>query len=150
MVWEFSSFFLNLHKHSRSEAVNILLGRKSEASLEPIASSLTDRFAYASHKHRLDAVRIIFCGHPCLFSSIVDECNCCNNIGQVIRFPASRLTYCDIGGKMQNAVIFDPIWRKFYPHYTELPVPLELFRAGSREFSMMREPSLVSCSPFSV
>jgi hypothetical protein len=40
----------------------------------------------------------------------------------------------DIGGKMQNAVIFDTLWRKFSPHYTELPVQLERFRAGSREF----------------
>jgi hypothetical protein len=48
-------------------------------------------------------------------------------------YQASRIPL-DIGGKMQNAVIFDTIWRKFSPHYTELPVQLELFRAGSRDF----------------
>jgi hypothetical protein len=60
------------------------------------------------------------------------------------------LGYIDIGGKMQNAVIFDTLWRKFYPHDTELPVQLERFRAGSREFPMMREPSLASCFPASL
>jgi hypothetical protein len=32
--------------------------------------------------------------------------------------PSKQAHLSDIGGKMQNAVIFDTIWRKFYPHYT--------------------------------
>jgi hypothetical protein len=64
--------------------------------------------------------------------------------------PFAALPHMDIGGKMQNAVIFDPLGRKFYPHYTEVTMPLERLRAGSREFPMMREPSLAFCSPFSL
>jgi hypothetical protein len=68
----------------------------------------------------------------------------------VFAIESEALPQIDIGGKMQNAVIFDTLWRKFYPHYTEVPVPLERFRAGSREFPMISEPSLASGSPFSL
>jgi hypothetical protein len=60
------------------------------------------------------------------------------------------LPQIDIGGKMQNVIIFDTIWRKLSTHYTELHLPLKLFGARYREFPIISEPSLGSCSPFSV
>ena len=56
------------------------------------------------------------------------------NDGVIIDNENGVLPHIDIGGKMQNIVIFDTIRRKLSPHYTELPVQLDLFRGGSGEF----------------